>query len=351
MSDRKLSLLALLCTGLLSGCYLVSNAWHHNELFNSRRHIGEVMADPATNAEVRIRLAEVNKLMAYAKDIGLNTEGAYRYYIDNPGRVVSYLVQAAYPDRLQAITWWFPVVGRVPYLGFFARDDRDREAKMLRDQGYDVDLGAAGAFSSLGWFEDPIFSSMLQRHHTDLAHLFFHELTHRTLWIPGSTAFNENLAEFVAESISVRYLSQSGDLAGLRRYRDKRLDRLDFHDWLKRLKATLQQHYKQRQGMTRAALLQGKADIFREFTGPGRPQSRVVDYVGSDPWNNATVLASGLYAPDMTRFYKARACQGEATPWPEFFAKLQQAWTEVGDPFVALDSLCRVQAADGRASP
>src|SRR5690606_18969091 len=112
-------------------------------------------------------------------------------------------------DRLEFVTWWFPVVGSVPYIGYFDKADRDAKATELKQQGYDVSVGGAGAFSSLGWFEDPIFSSMLDRGPADTAHLFIHELTHRTLWIPGSTEFNENLAEYVSYRLTPQYLRKT----------------------------------------------------------------------------------------------------------------------------------------------
>ena len=97
------------------------------------------------------------------EEIGLNTDGAYLYYIHTEQPVVSYLVQAAHADKLKSVKWWFPIVGSVPYKGYFTRSDRDAEAEKLRQQGYDVYTTGVGAFSSLGWFDDPIFSSMLRR--------------------------------------------------------------------------------------------------------------------------------------------------------------------------------------------
>ena len=201
---------------LLSGCYVTGQAWHQNNLLNSRRPI----------------LLLLQEILAFAGQAGLNVRGAYRYYIELPQPVVSYLVYGAKADRLEAVTWWFPIVGRVPYLGFFDKGDRDDKAGELEAQGYDVYRGAAAAFSSLGWFEDPVFSSMLRRRSSALAHLFFHELTHRTYWAAGSAEFNENLAEFVAHRLTREFLEQKGSSQQLQRYEQVRRDRRLFKKWL-----------------------------------------------------------------------------------------------------------------------
>src|SRR5690606_17982044 len=134
-----------------------------NNLYNSRRHTDDLLRDPTTPAPVRTKLLRLKELRAYAHSQGLAAGEAYRYYIHLPEPSVSYVVQAAYPDRLQSLTWWFPIVGTVPYLGFFDRQARDEKAAELSRQGYDVETAGVSAFSSLGWFEDPIYSPMLER--------------------------------------------------------------------------------------------------------------------------------------------------------------------------------------------
>src|SRR5207248_1330211 len=145
-----------------------------------------VLADPATKPQVKAKLELVGRVLAYAANEGLETEGAYHYVIQTQLPVVSYIVEAAEPDRLEFVTTWFPVIGAVPYLGYFREEERDAKAAEYAAKGLDVYKSAAGAFSSLGWFDDPIFSAMLSHGDADTAHLFFHELTHRTLWVPGS---------------------------------------------------------------------------------------------------------------------------------------------------------------------
>jgi predicted aminopeptidase len=328
-----------------SGCYVLRSGLHHNDLFNSRRPVEDVVADPETNDEVRRRLAYVARVLDFAAGAGLNTAGAYGYFIQNDRSVVSYIVQAAHPDQLKSVTWWFPVVGRVPYLGFFEEKERDAKAAELSAKGFDVDLGMAGAFSSLGWFDDPIFSSMLGRQEGDLAHLFLHELVHRTVWIPGSTAFNEQLAEYVAELLTSEFLKINSMARELDRYQAKRHDRRLFHAWLQRLRSSLEELYARRGELPRPAVLARKQTIFERFqTEPVKPAFRRVDYVAAGaPWNNAAVLASSLYAPDAGRFARAHACVGRDATVAAFLAALAERTSEfkgVADPHVVLDGLC-----------
>lgn len=330
----------------LSGCYVTRMAAHHNDLFNSRRPVEDVLADPETPAKTKDALKLVRRVMHFAEGEGLNTKGAYRYLIETKEPVVSYIVQAAEPDRLEFKTWWFPVVGSVPYIGYFEKRERDAVAADLKAQGYDVNETGAGAFSSLGWFEDPIFSSMLRRGEADLAHLFFHELTHRTLWISGQPEFNENLAEYVATVVTAKYLLATGQSSAIPAYEAKRQDRILFSHWLKDLKAELTKYFADVKGKPRSEILKGKAEIFAKYQkAPLKPAFKVADYVKDEDWNNAALLGASLYAPDLERFAKAHACLGKDKPANEFLSELKSRAGDVKDPFKALDGMCAKAAA------
>jgi len=336
---RALLALALLAT---PGCYATRAAIHHNDLFNTRRSIDEMIDDGTVDAKTRERLVLVKRIMRFAEAEGLNTKGAYRYFIQTKEPVVSYIVQAAHTDRLESRTWWFPFVGSVPYLGYFRKEDRDAKADELKAEGFDVDIGGAGAFSSLGWFDDPLFSSMLNRNETDLAHLLFHELTHRTYWAPATIRFNENLAEYVGTELTVRYLRAQGDEDAIRKYERKRRDKALFTEWLKSLRIELEKLYENKAGRTREALLAAKKELFGRYTRtPLKPAFQVSDYVGNEEWNTASVLAASLYAPDTEAFAKAHRCL-EGQPVSAFIATLNETTDAVGDPFLALEAMCRL---------
>lgn len=335
--SRLLLAVLLLMTG---SCYVTRQAWHQNNLINSRQKLDEVIASEATPPAVRQKLAFLKQILAFAQAQGQNLDNAYRYYVDTNGQPVSYLLQAAYADRLESKTWWFPIVGQVPYLGFYALADRERDASQLESQGFDIYRGEVGAFSSLGWFEDPIFSPMIQRSDVDLAHLFFHELTHRTLWIPGSVEFNENMAEFVADHLVELFFLSLHRSQELQQWLVERDDKVRFHQWLTQLREALKKNYDQPERSSEEKL-QEKSRLFARYLGQEFPAFKSERYqkIKKIKWNNATVLGMSLYSPDTTKLKKAYQCAG-VTTIGQFLTKLETMADRYDQPEQALDAMC-----------
>lgn len=323
----------------ISGCYVTRLAFHHNNLFNSRRLISEVYSDKQTSEKIKKKIISLQKILSFAREEGLNVENAYRYYIEIDQDVVSYIVQAAHQDKLKNIYWWFPIVGSVPYLGFYDQTERDEKAAELRLKGYDVYEGDVGAFSSLGWFEDPIYSSMFRRSTASLANLVFHELVHRTYWVPGSTTFNENVATYLADALTVKFLQKNKWNKMLIFYNQKKNDKKLYKKWLSELKTTLEELYEKFPVGDKKLLIEEKNDIYRVFTQKKRPAFEVVDYIGDGPWNNATFLAASLYNPDLGSFKKAFLCS-DARNAGEFLHLIQSKLEIFSDPFEALQDFC-----------
>lgn len=329
----------------MSSCYISRQAIHQNDLFNSRRLIEDVIEDPTTSEGVRLRLKLINEIVNFAEERGLKAAGAYRFLIDNQSRAVSFILQAAHSDRLRSITWWFPVVGRVPYLGFFSREDRDFVANDLAMRGFDVDVGEAAGFSSLGWFSDPVFSSMLKRNSADLVHLILHELVHRTVWFVDAASFNEHLAEFVSEILADEFIKDKLSAAEFAKYREKRQDRRLFSRWLRDLKFALEHLYKMRSKLTLSELLSKKQAIIASFKHPPRrPLFKHFDYIKSgEPWNNASILGSMLYAADFNWFAELRRCLDPEGTVASFLTALQQQVNNFHDGLKinqSLDDVC-----------
>lgn len=328
---------------LTSGCYVARLAWHHQGLYLSKRPVSDVIADPNTTEKTREALIKTLEILDFAATQGLKTQGAYLDYIATPRPVVSYIVQAAYKDHLELVTWWFPIVGSVPYLGYYEAKERDAKAKELQAADYDVTTGGVGAFSSLGWFDDPIFSSMLSRSHAELTHLLLHELIHRTLWIPGSTEFNENLAEYCAGILTEAYFQEKKDEPALRHYHKKMRDKNTFRVWLWDLKTALTHLYDAQPRLAPPELARAKQQVFATFRRPPRrPKFEAVDFIGDEEWNNATVLAEALYAPDTAIFARAHACLGQKKPIRAFLDAIRETHKKRGgrDPFSSLSALC-----------
>ena len=320
-----------------TGCYLVNQAYEQNSLMNSRSPISEVVGKGEDQWLVE-RLRYVRDVIEFAKNNGLNTKNAYEYYVHLDRDSISYLVYAAQANSLESYTWWFPIVGEVPYLGFFDSKERDEVANDLASEGYDISKGNVGAFSSLGWFEDPIYSSMLKRGDASLAHLLFHELTHRTFWSSGSTRFNENLAEFIAGKLTEAYLLEKKEYKLLKKYQQRKDDRILYKEWLSRLKSSLVALYSS--GASLEEMKRRKEEVF-DSALKDLPSfsSGYENYIRRREWNNAAVLSSSLYSPDFSLFEKSYSCIS-ADGVGEYLQMLRFAESEAGDSFSALTYLC-----------
>jgi predicted aminopeptidase len=200
---------ACAATALLPSCgvgYVLSSGYYQAELLASRRPIAAVLDEGGLGAGQEQRLRLIPEIKAYGKGLGLAATDNYDTLAQGWDRTI-WNVSASAPLAFEPVTWWFPVVGRVPYLGYFVEDDaRTQEVALLAD-GYDVHLRTAGAYSTLGWFRDPVLPGMLRWSEADLAETVFHELAHATLWVPGSVSFNESFANFVGEASVERYLA------------------------------------------------------------------------------------------------------------------------------------------------
>ena len=200
-------LLAATAASQLVGCYLAQATSGQAEVLLDRRPVGEVLHDGSLPPDRRRRLRFLLRVRDFgAEMLGLEMKGLYTTYHD-PGRPrVAWNVSASLKDRFEARTWWFPVVGTVPYLGFFDRLDAEEEAARLRDEGLDVLLRGVGGYSTLGWFDDPIFPTYLDGTPFDIARLVLHEAAHATVFLPSEVTFNENFATLVGEEGAIRFL-------------------------------------------------------------------------------------------------------------------------------------------------
>ena len=175
-----------------------------------RQPIEQLLADPQTPQGLRARLALVQQILDYARELGLAVDEQYTSYVPWPGdRMITTLV-ATRPGETQAAGFRFPIVGRLPYKGFFDRDAAEREAESLRTQGFDVCVGPVAAYSTLGWLDDPLTQPMLLGDDLELIETILHELVHATAYIADDAEFNEGVASFVGREAAARYLRERG---------------------------------------------------------------------------------------------------------------------------------------------
>jgi predicted aminopeptidase len=275
----------------LSSCYVLKQADQQYKLLRSARPIQEVIQEGVLEEKQEHTLKHLSKVLDYAKARGLNIEGAYTRFVWNPHDYISYVVYAAKPYELKAKTWWFPIVGRVPYLGYFNPKDAKKKEQDLRQAGYETHLAGVAAYSSLGYFKDPVFRSMLEYSEISFSHLIFHELTHRTIWISSSVEFNENLAEFVAETMIRDFYKET---ALLDLYEESHKERSRFKSWLKDFRTDLAACFLTPQKK------QCKQDIYAEYAGAKYNEARLRKR--DTEWNNAVILSYSLYEGDHSCF-------------------------------------------------
>jgi predicted aminopeptidase len=292
-----------------TSCYVTTQGVRQIKLLSSRQDIDDVIADQSTDPKTREKLAFTKKVLAFAEKEGFEVGDAYSKFVKLGGRSVTYLVQASKPEEFKLKTWWFPIVGSVPYLGFFEVADRDHYAFELEEDGYEVHRNGAQAFSSLGWYSDPVYSSMLSDHDGDLAHLYFHELTHKTAWIKGSVEFNENFAEFIAEETTARFFLELGKPEEIERLKVRKIDLEAFKLWLKNLKASLTASYELSKSKDTDYWISQKKAIIDDAVS-NKPKFVASDFIGSRPWTATRVLGASLYSPDTARFERAFKCSG-----------------------------------------
>ena len=213
MKRLLLSLLAALAAAALSGCgtarYLTQAAGGQLSLFQRARPLGRVLRDEKTPVRLRGLLREVPVIKRFGEAHGLKPTPNYASYVQLDQPAVVWVVSACDPLEFKSRVWSFPVVGDFPYLGWFSLPDARGFATELQGEGLDVDVRGAAAYSTLGWFADPLLSSMVPEGDEalgELANTVLHESVHATLHIPSQAYFNESLASFVADHLTPEFL-------------------------------------------------------------------------------------------------------------------------------------------------
>jgi predicted aminopeptidase len=202
----------------LSGClgpglHYVTQAAAGQEKLNGRGiDIEEVVEHGYLDKRTRGLLAQVSKIKSFGERHGLRPTSNYQRYLWLGRPSVMWVVSACDPLRFRPKTWKFPVVGSITYTGWFDRQEADEYAKELASKGWDVDVRGSQAYSTLGWFNDPILSTMLSGGDEalgDLADVVLHESLHATFYIPGQSTLNESMASFVGDTLAAQYLEET----------------------------------------------------------------------------------------------------------------------------------------------
>lgn len=215
-------LLGLTLLGV-SGCHTLSFYGQavrgQYQIFANERPINKLIKAPSTPEPLRQRFELLERLRAFAQtDLKLPIDDHYRKYVDLHRQFVVWNVEAAPEFSMQSKTWWYPLLGSLEYRGYFSKQGATNYAHYLRNKGYDVSVGGVQAYSTLGWFRDPVLNTFIFEPDADLAEIIFHELGHQRAFARGDTDFNEAFATTVGQEGARRWLTARGDKPALEAY-------------------------------------------------------------------------------------------------------------------------------------
>jgi len=309
----------LLLITVLSGCasplYYAQALSGQMEILAKRRPVEEVLSDPATPAQTRHQLELALRLRDFAsQELTLPDNHSYRRYADLDRPFAVWDVFAAPDLSLEPKKWCFIVAGCVSYRGYFARDRAEQFAAKLKQKGYDVYVGGVPAYSTLGWFNDPLLNTFIQRTEADLAGLLFHELAHQKLYVSGDSAFNESFATVIELEGVKRWFEHQGTAQQTEVYQQKIKRREEFTALVLKHRARLKEIYAS--NLSDAEKRVAKARVFEELRNDyAKLKTGWNGYAAFDNWfaqdiNNAHLAAIGLYTQYVAAFQALLAQQG-----------------------------------------
>jgi predicted aminopeptidase len=292
--------LALVIAGCTSLSFYSQSVGGQLAILWNRRPVDQILADDREDPTLREKLERVLEAREFAsRDLLLPDNGSYRSYVRLERPYAVWNVVAAPALSIEPVTWCFPIAGCVSYRGYFSKARAERFAEKLRGRGLDVVVEGVSAYSTLGWFRDPVLSTFLDWPSPDVASLIFHELAHQRLYVKGDTVFNESFASVIEREGLTRYLEKEGDAAALASW--------DADHARQRQFSTLVLDYRERLRVLYASSIPTQEKLSRKrelFAAMKRAyeglKSSWGGYAGYDRWfdrdlNNAHLASVGAY--------------------------------------------------------
>jgi predicted aminopeptidase len=335
----SMALLLFNCSGC-SPVYLAKAGWSELKILRGRRPFDEVINDRRTDHETRRQLLLARQARAFAIHmLELDAGDSYTSFTQLESDTLAWVLSAAYRDRLEPKTWWFPIVGRVPYKGYSSEGSARKAQADLVEEGMDTYLRTTSAFSTLGWFADPLLSSLLRYDDVDLVETILHELSHNHLFVPGKVRFNESFATFVGRTGAIRFFCgpddalQDTEKCTLAQERWEQYQ--EFSGFLDEFIEELGEVYASTE-LSVEEKVQGRENLFAEFQeryGEGEAGSvspLIRSFLGR-PLNNAVLLARMRYYHRLKDFQTLLdQHQGDL---PAAIRTLKESAQKVDDPF------------------
>jgi predicted aminopeptidase len=270
------------------------------EILRNRKPISDLVDNPETPAKLRKKLIFIQSVRDFAaKELHLPVNGHYLSYVALERPYVVWNVFAAPQFSLTPKTWCFPIVGCVSYRGYFDEVGARRFGDSMKQEGYDVFIGGAIAYSTLGWFDDPVLSTFVSLSEPDTAALIFHELAHGVLYIKDDTAFNESFATAVEQEGLRRWQVTADDPGGYEKWLRKQQRRHKFTSLVSKYRDRLKALYES--DLPLSAKRKKKAVVFTQMNSEFRDlKSNYSDMAVYDAWfnyplNNAQLISVATY--------------------------------------------------------
>lgn len=329
--------------------YVIRAAYEQGKILARREKIETVIKSNETSTEEKRKLQLVLDARSYAEKMGLKPGKSYLTYSRLDREVLTWVVMGSKREDFILKTWWFPIVGTVPYKGYFDKADAEHAAKIIELDEFETWVRPSEAFSTLGWFDDPVLTPLLRHDDINIVNTVIHESLHRTYWLPGQVPFNESFANFV------------GTVGAINFYKDKQLAcaindtqcsesaqkmialsndaqerEYQFADLINELYEKLNSLYRSK--VSKEEKLKQRVEIFEHLMQPIRqryPQIKILKNV-----NNAEIMQLKIYLSHLHDFQALyQRCNNSLDLMLEKLTKLRETLKKDEDPFMLLGTL------------
>ncbi len=326
------------CTSCAPG-YVTRAAFEEARILWRRQEIAELVAQEGTDETLKRKLKLVLEARDYAERIGLKPEKSFTKYSAVDRDDLLWVLSATEKTSFDPYTWWFPIVGTIPYKGFFEKADALAAGKQLEEKGLDIYIRSSPAFSTLGWFNDPLLSTTVKFDELSLVDTVIHEILHNTIWIKSNVPFNESLANFVGARGVESFFAEKYDPQHVlvEQARSRWKEELEYARFLSETVAELKALYA---GMEKSEIVAKRKELLvrrkaawdAAHPGIGRYRGVIAGM------NNAVIAAHQVYLTEPWLFEDLYALCDEKLPiFIEHIKKLPERIEEKGEqPYDAL---------------